>query len=175
MVLRVGGDTALDLLSSYAPGVQDVQNAQQNNIVLVALDVSAEAGSLEPIVVVRPVRGVDPGRRGVLVGSEVRAGMRMTFAVCDATVARAALEAVARTLAQHALGAAPRFALYLASARMGQNLHGAADVETRILRQRFGDLPTAGMRSPFEVFPGARGGVCVTEYAGVLSLFRSPS
>ena len=170
-------------------------------MVFVAL---AEPGD-SPRYVVRPVRGIDPTRRGVMVGPEVKPGMRLAFAVRDAASARTGLEAAARTLSQQALGAAPRFAIYLSCAGRGQGLYGTPDVEARILRHRFGDLPIAGMHSAFEIVPSAPlhdggsapksphdggsapkpphdGGsapkppqACLALYTGVLALFRSPS
>ena len=110
-----------------------------------------------------------------MVGPDARTGLRMGFAVRDATTARSGLEATARSISRQALGAAPRFAVYLSCAGRGQGLYGAPDVESRILRQRFGDLPIAGMHSAFEIAPWAPGEARIALYTGVLALFRSPS
>jgi small ligand-binding sensory domain FIST len=175
LVLRVDGTPALDLLSSCMPEIRGAapggSPTQPQPVVFVAL---AEPGDSERYVV-RPVRGIDPSRRGVMVGPEVKPGVRLAFAVRDAASARAGLEVVARTLSQQALGSAPRFALYLSCAGRGQGLYGAPDVEARILRQRFGDLPIAGMHAAFEIVPWAPGEARVALYTGVLALFRSPS
>ncbi len=184
LVLRIDGTPALDLLSSCMAEIRGGQGeraaaappttkspAQSQPLVFVAL---AEPGD-EGRFVVRPVRGIDPTRRGVMVGPEVKPGSRLTFAVRDAAAARAGLEAAARTLSQQALGAAPRFALYVTCAGRGQGLYGTPDVEARILRQRFGDLPIAGMHSAFEIVPWAPGQARLAMYTGVLALFRSPS
>ncbi|KYF93714.1 hypothetical protein BE20_08585 [Sorangium cellulosum] len=93
----------------------------------------------------------------------------------DAAAARAGLEGIARQVSQSALGSAPRFALYLSCAGRGQGLYGAPDVEARILRQRFADLPIAGMHSSFEIAPWAPGQARLALYTGVLALFRAPS
>jgi small ligand-binding sensory domain FIST len=172
MVLRIDGQPALDFLSSCA---NEGGGGLQNKLVLAAIDDGGDASDGDHAIVVRPVRGIDPTRRGIVVNHGIKPGMRMTFAVRDPAVSRGGLEMVARTLSQHALGSAPRFALYLASGGRGQSLYGTADVETRVLRQRFGDLPVLGMRSTFEIFPGPHGSVCLTELSGVLSLFRFPS
>jgi small ligand-binding sensory domain FIST len=191
MVLRVDGTPALDLLSSCMPEIRDAAQggaAQPQPVVFVALadalapeaseasegGSSAAEGSADRYVV-RPVRGIDPTRRGVMVGPEVKPGVRLAFAVRDAGAARAGLEAAARTLSQQALGSAPRFALYLSCAGRGQGLYGAPDVEARLLRQRFGDLPIAGMHSAFEIVPWAPSEARLALYTGVLALFRSPS
>ena len=179
LVLRVDGTPALDLLSSSMPEIRAAAQggqAQPQPVVFVALaDPAPEGGGLDERYVVRPVRGIDPTRRGVMVGPEVKPGARLAFAVRDAAAARAGLEGAARTLSQQALGAAPRFALYLSCAGRGQGLYGAPDVEARILRQRFGDLPIAGMHSAFEIVPWAPGEARLALYTGVLALFRSPS
>jgi small ligand-binding sensory domain FIST len=173
MVLTIDGTPALDLLSSCAPGLRDAGAGGPPPVVFAALADGAETN--DDRYVIRPVRGIDPGRRGILVGADARPGMRLAFAVRDAAAARAGLEASARSLAQQALGAAPRFALYLTCAGRGQGLYGAPDVESRILRHRFGDLPIAGMHAAFEITPWATGESRVALYTGVLALFRSPS
>ncbi len=171
MVLTIDGTPALDLLSSCAPGLRDAGAGGPPPVVFAAL---ADSGD-DDRYVIRPVRGIDPGRRGILVGADARVGQRVAFAVRDAASARAGLEASARSLAQQALGSAPRFAIYLTCAGRGQGLYGASDVEARILRHRFGDLPIAGMHSAFEITPWSRGESRVALYTGVLALFRSPS
>jgi small ligand-binding sensory domain FIST len=175
MVLRVDGTPALDLLSSCMPEIRGATQggnpAQPQPVVFVAL---AEDADTERYVV-RPVRGIDPSRRGVMVGPEAKPGVRLAFAVRDAAAARSGLETTARTVSQQAMGSAPRFAVYLSCAGRGQGLYGAPDVEARILRQRFGDLPIAGMHSAFEIVPSGPGEARMALYTGVLALFRSPS
>jgi len=179
LVLRIDGTPALDLLSSCMPEIRGAAPAdrptQPQPVVFVAIAGPGGAGPDSERYVVRPVRGIDPTRRGVMVGPEVKPGSRLAFAVRDAPAARAGLEAAARTLSQQALGAAPRFAIYLTCAGRGQGLYGTPDVEARILRQRFGDLPIAGMHSAFEIIPWAAGEARLALYTGVLALFRSPS
>ena len=170
MVLRIGDSPALDVLSSCMPELRGGTPGQPQPVVFVAL-ADAEGDRF----VVRPVRGIDPGRRGVLVGPEVEAGARVAFAVRDAAASRSGLEAAARSVSQKALGSAPRFAIYLSCAGRGQGLYGAPDVEARILRQRFGDLPIVGMHSAFEIVPWGPGEARIALYTGVLALFRSPS
>jgi small ligand-binding sensory domain FIST len=176
LVLRMGGRSALEELSRAAPNIGTSSDETQP-LVFAALaepdDALGEDG--RPRFVVRRVRGIDPARRGVMIGGEARVGMRLGFGVRDAAAARADLEATARNVAKNALGAAPRFAIYLSCAGRGQGLYGAPDVESRILRQRFGDLPIAGMHSSFELAPRPNGAARLELYTGVLALFRSPS
>ena len=175
VVLSIDGTPALDLLSSCTPGLRDAGAGGPPPVVFAALADGISGTDGDDRYVIRPVRGIDPGRRGILVGADARPGMRLAFAVRDAAASRAGLEASARSLAQQALGAAPRFALYFTCAGRGQGLYGAPDVEARILRHRFGDLPIAGMHAAFEITPWARGESRIALYTGVLALFRSPS
>ncbi|WP_437965857.1 FIST C-terminal domain-containing protein [Sorangium sp. So ce260] len=187
VVLRAGGRPALDLLSAATASLGEQPSPQQ--LVLAALadpldprgDAEEPRGGEEPAApraeryVLRPIRGVDPSRRGLLLGDDARPGARLAFAVRDAAAARAGLEGIARQVSRSALGSAPRFALYLSCAGRGQGLYGAPDVEARILRQRFADLPIAGMHSSFEIAPWAPGQARLALYTGVLALFRAPS
>ncbi|WP_438015616.1 FIST C-terminal domain-containing protein [Sorangium sp. So ce315] len=199
VVLRAGGRSALDLLSAATATLGEQASAQP--LILAALaepqraaeagaagprdDAAGEPGAVGSVdsvgsvgsvrYVLRPIRGIDPSRRGLLLGDEARPGVRIAFAVRDAAAARAGLEGIARQVSRNALGSAPRFALYLSCAGRGQGLYGAPDVEARILRQRFADLPIAGMHSSFEIAPWAPGEVRLALYTGVLALFRAPS
>ncbi|CAN97120.1 hypothetical protein sce6951 [Sorangium cellulosum So ce56] len=197
VVLRAGGRPALDLLSAATATLGEPPSAQQLILAALAdppLDLpaalpgapgadrggprgdAAEAEALDSVrYVLRPVRGIDPSRRGLLLGDEARPGARLAFAVRDAAIGRAGLEGIARQVSRSALGSAPRFALYLTCAGRGQGLYGTPDVEARILRQRFADLPIAGMHSSFEIAPWARGQARLALYTGVLALFRAPS
>lgn len=180
-VLRVGGRSALDFLSSLTnemgrdAATQGAPQGRSAPIVFAAIADGEAVNEGEDRYTVRPVRGVDPARGGVLIGREARVGARFTFGVRDAGAARAGLESAARAVATAALGSAPRFAIYLSCAGRGEALYGAPDVESRILRQRFGDLPIAGMHSSFELTPWAHGAARLALYTGVLALFRSPS
>lgn len=123
----------------------------------------------------RPVRGIDPARRGVLIGPDAARGAKLAFAARDGAQARRNLECAAREVSEQARGSAPRFALFLSCAGRGQGLYGAPNVDARILRQRFPDLPIAGMHSSFEIAPRGDGTARMQLYTGVLALFRSPS
>ncbi|MDI1477481.1 FIST C-terminal domain-containing protein [Polyangium sp. y55x31] len=174
LVLRLGGRGALDELSRGAPGAPNP--GASSPLVFAALaepdDITDDG---RPRFVIRPVRGIDPSRRGVMIGPDARPGMLMAFAVRDAQTAKADLETMARVVSKNALGAAPRFAIYLSCAGRGQALHGVPDAEVRILRQRFGDLPIAGMHAAFEISPREGRPSRLELYTSVLALFRSPS
>lgn len=171
LVLRLGGRPALDVLS----GLSGQTGAESGPpIVFAALAEEGEPGARERYIV-RPIRGIDPGRRGVMVGIEARLGARLAFAVRDADAGKELLDQSARQLVEQTTGASPRFLLYFTCAGRGQGLYGAPAVESRILRKRFGDLPIAGMHSSFELVPRSAGQVRVAMYSGVLALFRSPS
>jgi small ligand-binding sensory domain FIST len=98
----------------------------------------------------------------------------MAFAVRDAAAARSDLEATTARMSRETAGAAPRFGVYVNCAGRGASLYGAQDVDTRVIRARFPDLPFAGMHSSFEIAPHA-GAPALQLYTGVLTLFTVPS
>jgi small ligand-binding sensory domain FIST len=75
LVLRIGEEPALDALTAAGEGLTG------EPMLLAALaDGDADATAARPEIFLRPIRGVDPTRRGVIVSGEVRAGVRMAFA-----------------------------------------------------------------------------------------------
>lgn len=172
-VLSIGGRKALDCLSEASELLRSAEDPAP--LLFVAVEDGSPAQEGEQSYVVRPIRGVDPSQKAILIGREAQAGNRLAFGVRDAAAARNSLSAMAQQVSQTALGSAPRFAIYITCAGRGQHLYGSPDVETRILKQRFGDLPIAGMHSSFELMPKGPASTRLALYTGVLSLFRSPS
>lgn len=182
MVLELEGAPALDVLSSVADNLED----QPLVFVAIAPPFAPEHPLMDPAlargdhaparpeVLIRAVQGVDPVRRGLLVSDEVRPGMRLAFAVRDAKAAREDLQTAVRDLVRETRGAAPRFGIYLNCAGRGSSLYGQRDVDLRILKARFGDMPLAGMQSSFEVSE-VGGKPSLQLYTGVLGLFTAPS
>ncbi|MGE0327975.1 MAG: FIST C-terminal domain-containing protein [Polyangiaceae bacterium] len=171
MVLEIDGEPALDVLSEAG------QELGEERLMFVAL--APEEGGAPTLggradVILRGVQGVDPVRRGILVSEEVRQGMRLGLAVRDPQAARSDLDAVTRELVRDIRGAAPSFGIYINCAGRGSKLYGQYDVDTRILRQRFGEMPIAGMASAFEVGPHG-GRPALQLFTGVLGLFTAPS
>lgn len=167
LVLEIGGQRALEVLSMSAQGLPD------QPLIFVAL-AADDPGGDAPALLLRGIQGVDPIRHGVLVSEEVRVGMRMAFAVRDAAGARSDLERTTLRLLRDTAGAAPRFGVYVNCAGRGTSLYGAPDVDTRILKSRFPEVPIAGLHSSFEIAP--HGGAPALElYTGVVALFTMPS
>lgn len=172
MVLEIGGEHALEVLSIAASELKD------QPLLFVVLAEEADDGDDEdaesPPLLLRGIQGVDPLRQGILVSEEVRPGLRMAFAVRDAAAARSDLEAIAARLSRETAGAAPRFGVYVSCAGRGASLYGAQDVDTRVIRARFPDLPLVGLHSSFEIAPHG-GSPALQLYTGVLTLFTVPS
>ena len=169
MVVTIDSEPALDVLSRVG---RDVLGEPLVFAVL-SDDDRPDAGARAELVI-RGVQGVDPVRRALVVSDEVHEGMRISFGVRDAAAARADLEAVTRDASRALAGAAPRFGIYVNCAGRGASLYGAPDVDTRILRARFADVPIAGMQSSFELAPHA-GRPALQLYTGVLAMFTAPS
>lgn len=171
MLISIEDEPALDVLTTVGQSVSDEP--------LIFAVLAPEAcydgeGAGRPDLLVRAVQGVDPVRRSLLVSDEIGVGMRIAFAIRDANAARCDLESVTRELARDIAGAAPRFGVYINCASRGSSLYGAYDVDTRIVRARFGDIPLAGMQSSFEIAPHI-GKPTLQLYTGVLALFTALS
>lgn len=169
MVLEIGGEPALDVLTALGAELAD------QPLVFAVLAREEEPNeSGRPEVIIRGVQGVDPVRRGLVVTNEVREGMRITFAIRDATAAREDLQSGVRQLKRDIAGSAPRFGLYLNCAGRGSGLYGVRDVDVRIIAGEFPGVPFAGMHSAFEIAPHD-GDPAMQLYTGVFALFAAPS
>jgi small ligand-binding sensory domain FIST len=172
LLLEIAGEPALDVLSLAGEALDG------QPLIFVALakgsDVAAAEGRL-PDLLLRPIQGVDPVRRGILVSDEVAPDETYAaFAVRDGAAARSDLEALGRDVVRECAGAAPRFGLYVNCAGRGSNLYDAPHVDTRAFRSKLGDIPIAGFQSAFELAP-YHGALHLQLYTGVLTLFTSPS
>jgi small ligand-binding sensory domain FIST len=169
MVLEIAGEPALDALTRAGMGLA----GQPLVLGVLARDGSGE-GDAGTDLLVRGVQGVDPSVRGLLVSDEAREGVWIAFAVRDGRAAQAETERLARELNRDIAGALPLCGLYVNCSSRGQHLYGRPNVDTRILRERFGDIPIAGVQSTFEIAP--HGDVQSLQlYCGVFSLFTALS
>src|SRR5450432_983252 len=168
MVLSIEGEPALEVLSTVAHALVD------QPLVFVALATRPNSESARPPLLMRAVQGVDPSRHGLVVSEEVRVGMRMAFAIRDASAARADFEMRIRELAREAAGAAPRFGVCLNCAGRGVALYKTADTDLRMLKARFGEIPWIGSFSSFEIAPHDDE-PRLELYTAVVALFTSPS
>jgi small ligand-binding sensory domain FIST len=168
MVLEIEGRPALEVLSSSAKHLRD------QPLVLAALASEGIEAEERPALLVRGIQGVDPARQGVIVADEIQDGMRLAFAVRDAAAARADLEAALQRLSRDTAGALPSFGVFLSCAGRGNSLYGQPDVDVRLVRARFPEIPMAGMHSSFEIAPHD-GAATLQLYTGVLSIFTAPS
>jgi small ligand-binding sensory domain FIST len=168
MVFRVGEQRALDALSACT------RDLPGRPLILAVLANTENPTSARGGLLIRGIRGIDPGRKSVVVTDEATPGMLMSFAVCDANAARADLSGTMRDLARQMAGAAPQFGLLLSCAGRGMGLYGERDVDTRIVRERFPNVPFAGMFSTFEIGPlGPRPAMHL--YTSVVAMFGTPS
>jgi small ligand-binding sensory domain FIST len=171
LVLELAGEPALDVLTRAGQNLQ----GQPLIFTVLARDPQERELATEPRqLLIRGVQGIDPQARGLMVSEEVREGLFMTFGIRDAGAARDDLERLARELGREIAGAAPLAALYVNCSGRGRGLYGRANVDTRILRERFGDIPIAGMQSAFEIGPYGDA-PSFQLYTGVLSLFSALS
>jgi small ligand-binding sensory domain FIST len=64
--------------------------------------------------------------------------------------------------------------VYVSCAGRGSQLYENPDVDLRVVRSRFPDVPFVGLHSAFEIAP-FDGRAAVHFYTGVLGLFTAPS
>jgi len=170
IVLRLDDAAALDVLTHAG------ERLRGQPLLFAALvdDPSDDADDDRPHVLLRPIRGVDPTRRGLVVTDEMGPRTRMAIAARDAEAARDDLESMVRQVSRSTRGAALRFGIYVNCAGRGSSLYGAYDVDARVLRHTFPSMPLVGLSSAFEIAPH-RGQPRLHLYTGVLAVFTAPS
>jgi small ligand-binding sensory domain FIST len=173
-ITRANGFTVFEL--DGAPALDSLSQAGSQLVgeplLLVALVAGPDEVPRPPIVLA--VHGVDPARGGLILSDRAPEGAWLAFAAREAGAARADLERMLREVANQACGAAVRFGLYLNGRGRGTGLYGAADVDCRLIRARFGDLALAGFTSAFE-FTATQGEATLQLSSGALALFTIPS
>jgi len=163
-IVSLDDTPALDLLSKTMGG------GKHGGMVVVAI---SSASSKHPLF--RPIKGIDPGRKAIVVDASLSRGDTLSFAIRDAAFAKAELAEAARRAEQAALGSAPRFAMFLSCAGRGRSLYREPDVDVKILKKRFPKLPIAGMHASFEIVGDGGDEVALQQMSGLIALFRAPS
>ena len=172
-ILRVDNEPALEALSKAARAVE----GRPQVLALLPEPGASEAQLREAPhrgARVRPIRGVDPGRKAVVLGETVSPGSAIAFAVLDGPAARQNLEAALREQARATAGAAARFGLYVNCSGRGSHLYGTSNVDSKMLKGRFPGLPVVGVMSSFEIAPSPSPAT-IHFYTGVFALFTAPS
>jgi small ligand-binding sensory domain FIST len=164
MVLELGGRPALDVLQDTASNLPD----RPQIFTLVQFD-----GQDAPAVL-RPIQGVDPSRKGIMVSEEVSRGQQLAFAIRDGMAAREQMDQMLAAVERGLAGSAPGFGVYLDCTGRGQTLYGAKNVDRRLIRTRFPGLPLLGMQSSFEIAP-VSGRPLLHLFTGVLAVYGAPS
>ena len=199
VLVELDGLPALDLLLDEAGiSLEQPQAAMQRlRATLVGLTepgthVIGRPGTFGADVVVRHIIGLDPGRRGVAVASQVAPGMHMAFCARNAQAARADLVricaeireeleprelplSVAAALAASDAQAGPHLArrvagaVYVSCAGRGGPHFGGPSAELQIVRHALGDVPLVGFFAGGEIARHHLYG-----YTGVLTVFLVP-
>jgi small ligand-binding sensory domain FIST len=169
LLSEIGGEPALEVLQAAAKGLE----GQPLILTVLAPEPKEDEGARSELIV-RGIQGVDPARQAIVLSGELKTGWRVAFAVRDAAAARADLELCTRDLARESAGAAPIFGVYVSCSGRGTALYDSPDVDLRVLRSRFPEVPLIGLHSAFEIAP-FDGTTAVHFYTGVLALFTAPS
>jgi small ligand-binding sensory domain FIST len=168
-VTKLDNRPALDVLAERAGNLVD-----QPLILAYVVPTNMEAEELENLGVLRPIRGMDPDRRAIIIGEQVSLGQQVGFAARDPVASRHNLEQATSKLSRSVAGAGLRFGLYINCAGRGQSLYSVSDVDSKILRNRFANLPIAGVMSSFELASEPKH-ACMHLFTGIFGLFTSPS
>ncbi len=147
MVFELAGEAALSVLERLGGKLSG------RPLLFTVLFEASAHGETPSNWLVRGIQGIDPARRALMISPEIKTGMRMTFAIKDPRAAREDLERRCRQAMVDLQGSVPRFGLYLNCSGRGRNLHAASSVDTRVLKERFPDVPFAGFSSAFEIAP----------------------
>jgi small ligand-binding sensory domain FIST len=172
LVLELADEPALDVLTRCT------KHLEHRPLILAMI---ARQGSIFPDdpfrgAVIRPIRGIDPQRKAIVVGDEILPGDHVGFVCLDPTAARRRLEEGLRALAADIAGSAPRFGVLFNCGGRGRSLYGNGGVDTKLIRTRFPSTPLAGLFSAFELASLAdRNEPKLHVYTSVFVLFHSPS
>jgi len=176
-VTRTRGRTLLELegLPALAVLSQSTSQLEDAPLILLAAATTGDPLSTEGRkLALRAIVGVDPGRGGIDLSTELPSGARVAFAVRDPHAARTDLDLHLGTLRQTCRGTAPAFGLYICGSGRGRHLYDAPDVDVRLVRSHFPEMPLFGFQSVFEIAPEG-GRLWPQVHSGVLGLFCSPS
>lgn len=165
LVTSLDDQPALDVLTAKAGG------GRHGGLILVAVHELSDPDRF----LARPIRGIDPSHKAIAVAGDLNVGDRISFAVRDPASAREGLTEAARRAERHVLGSQATFGIYLSCAGRGRSLYGEADVDIKILKKRFPNIPIAGMHGAFEIVPTGIGASKMQLMSGVFALFRAPS
>ncbi len=198
LILTLDQEPALDvLLADLHLTLDEPQEALQTvRATLVGLADSdgepvRQTGNFGNDVTVRHIIGLDPARRGVAVGEQVRVGARMAFCQRNMQAARADLMRIcaeireelepqdmplqtATALAESELDAAPHparriaGAVYVSCVGRGGPHFGSASAELQLVRKALGDVPLVGFFANGEIAHDHLYG-----YTGVLTVFTT--
>jgi small ligand-binding sensory domain FIST len=123
------------------------------------------AGSDTGDYLVRNLMAIDPGRGWVVVGAEIESGDHILFCRRDPESARQDMVRMVRQLSGR-IGGQPQAGVYVSCVARGANLFGEPGVETRLIRETFGDFPLVGFFANGEISRDRLYG-----HTGVLTLF----
>ena len=170
MVLELGGEPALEVLT------RSTKHLEHRPLILAMIAREDAVSVDEPLrgAVIRPIRGVDPQQRAIVLGETLHDGDHVGFVCLDPTAARRRFDDALRGMVIAGAGSAPRFGLLFDCGGRGKSLYGCSGVDAKLLRGRFPEVPLAGLFSAFELAP-VPSGPRMHLYTAVFALFHSPS
>lgn len=161
-IASLDGAPALDVLEREVGELLTRAPARLAGFILAA----RPAGPGRSDYLVRDLGRLDPARRRLTIGDEVRPGETLMFVKRDAASARHDLGRMLAALKRRSAGRAILGGLYHSCVARGQQLFGSAASELGLIGEALGGAPIVGAQTHGEIFRDRLHG-----YAGVLTLF----
>lgn len=124
---------------------------------------------------IRNVIGFDPARGSLAVGERLQPGMRLRFHVRDGETSAEdlalLLDGYARLTGDSGPSANPSGTLLFSCLGRGENLYGAPDFDSSLLRERVGEVPMGGFFCNGEIGP-VGGSTFLHGYTSSFAFFR---
>jgi len=156
MLVELDGSPSLKVLTEIYEGASPADRSLMNRSLFVGIvtDPMTAWPPKHGDFLIRNVLGIDPAKRSLAVGAQLREGQAIRFHLRDAEAATQDLESVLERHQGAAGGAAGASgALLFSCMGRGEGMFGKADHDSQLFRQHFGDIAMGGFFCNGEIGP----------------------